>query len=92
MNDFPNKTWTVGRLVLTTCIQAGGNPVIDGCHTRSVDGWSAGGWAILPKHGPGRALVVAVKDRPGPSYGTVKRLRRLPIVGSLFRSRFGGAR
>lgn len=81
---FPNKTFTFGRLVLTTCRQDVG-PVVDGCVSRVVEGWKAGGWCIRPPRSPGRALVIAWKGWDGPSWPLIRRLNALPIVRMLFR-------
>lgn len=86
---FPNKTWVLGRLVLSTGTQGGGAPVIDGCTTRAVEGWSATGWCVRLRRTPGRALVVAWKGYSvSAQWEHLNRLRTLPLVGRLFRGRF----
>lgn len=86
---YPNKTRVFGRLVLTTGKQGAGAPVIDGCTTHAIDGWSATGWCIRLRRTPGRALVVAWKGYSVPAqWEHLHRLRTLPLVGRLFRGRF----
>jgi len=57
-----------GRLIVTTCLQGAGAPIIDSCHTETEDGHRGAGVAIKPRVGTGRALVVAwsgaVTSRP----------------------------
>lgn len=85
---FPNPTRVFGRLVLSTGKQAAGHPVIDGCMIRSVDGWTAAGWAIRWRRGPGRALVVGWRDWPGYRERAVTTFaRRIPLLCLLFRVR-----
>lgn len=86
---FANKTITLGKLVLSTGKQAGGAPVVDGCTTRSIDGWSATGWCIRLRRTPGRALVVAWKGYSSADQMVfIRRIVTVPLVGRLFRGRF----
>lgn len=84
MSEYPNTCHTLGPFYITTARQADNAPIIDVCGTRSVDGWSGGGFVIRLRK-TGRALVVGRKGwhAPVPS----ARLRMLPIVGALFRMR-----
>ncbi len=83
MNEYPHRTLTVGRLVITSCRQ-GAAPIIDGCHTRAKDGWTAGGWCIRPARTPGRGLIVAWKGWDGPSHQLIRRLCTTPVLRRLF--------
>ena len=47
------------RLIVTTCLQGAGAPIIDGCSAETADGHRGAGVAIKPSVGTGRALVVA---------------------------------
>jgi hypothetical protein len=89
LRGFPNKTCTVGRLVLTISRQAEGAPVIDGCTTHAVDGWSATGWCIRLRRTPGRALVVAWRGYSSADQRSFIRWAvTVPVAGRLFRGRF----
>lgn len=81
---YPNTCHTLGPFYVTTCRQADNAPVIDTCGTRSVDGWSGGGFVIRLRK-TGRALVLGRIGwhAPVPS----ARLRMMPVVGRLFRMR-----
>lgn len=86
---YPHATVTIGRLVLTTTKQGAGAPVLDGCTTSSVDGWTAGGWCLRLRTTPGRGLVVALIGHVGPTYATIRRLCSTPVIRHLFVGRFG---
>ncbi len=83
MTDYPHKTITLGRLAITTTRQGAG-PIIDGCTTRSIDGWTAGGWCIRPQRTPGRALVIAWRGWDGPTWTLIRRLTTTPLIRRLF--------
>lgn len=86
---YPNQTIVLGRLVLTTGKQGAGAPVIDGCTTHAIDGWSATGWCIRLRRTPGRALVVAWKGYSiADQMRFIRRVVSVPLVGRLFRGRF----
>ena len=86
---FRNRTFTLGRLVLTSGGQGAGAPVFDGCTTHAVDGWSAVGWAIRLRRTPGRALVVAWKGYSSTDQMMfIRRVVTVPVVRRLFRGRF----
>lgn len=84
-----NRAHIVGRLVLTTCVQSAGAPVVDSATVTVQDGRPAGGWCIRRRPESGRALVVAVLGRTSPRITTVRRLLRVPILGRLFATRYG---
>lgn len=81
---YPYSTITLGRWVITHCRQGDGAPIVDSCSAWSADGWQAGGIAIRPPRGPGRALVIARIGKRGPVFTAA---HRNPILGWLFRMR-----
>jgi hypothetical protein len=85
---YPHRTAVLGRLVLTTCRQGANAPMVDGCTSRAVDGWTAGGWCIRLHATPGPGLVVAWRGWSGPSHALIRRLAGLPLPAGIFRMRF----
>jgi hypothetical protein len=44
---FPFRGWRIGRLIVTTCRQASGAPVVDDAFINDREGNRYEGWAIL---------------------------------------------
>lgn len=52
----------LGRLIVTTCRQPGGQPIIDGGMTYDAAGRRYGSWTIRLRSTPGRALTIGWRD------------------------------
>lgn len=83
---YPNRAHRFGRLFVTTARQAAGAPVVDFGTTRALEGWVAPCIVIRPRRTMGRALVIGWVT---PKHLRPPRLlRRVPLLGRLFRTRF----